>query len=35
MPNLLTLDAEVELTSTDECRRMPVADYVTGNRQTR
>jgi CO/xanthine dehydrogenase FAD-binding subunit len=35
LPNLLALDAEVELTSVDECRRMPVADYVTGNRQTR
>jgi CO/xanthine dehydrogenase FAD-binding subunit len=35
LPNLLALDAEVELTSTDECRRMLVADYVTGNRHTR
>lgn len=34
-PNLLVLDAAVELASEDGTRRLPVADFVTGNRQTR
>jgi CO/xanthine dehydrogenase FAD-binding subunit len=33
-PNLLALDARVELTSLRETRRLPVADFVTGNRAT-
>lgn len=35
MPNLLVLDAKVELRSVRGVRRMPVADFVTGNRATR
>ena len=34
MPNLLTLEAEVELASRDGARRLPVGDFVTGNRKT-
>jgi CO/xanthine dehydrogenase FAD-binding subunit len=34
IPNLLVLDAEVELSSVNGRRRMPVADFVTGNRAT-
>ncbi len=34
-PNLLVLDAEVELASSAGVRRLPVADFVAGNRQTR
>lgn len=34
MPNLLALDAAVELTSARGKRRIPVADFVTGNRRT-
>jgi CO/xanthine dehydrogenase FAD-binding subunit len=34
MPNLVALDAEVELSSTSGVRRMPVASFVTGNRRT-
>ena len=33
-PNLLTLDAEVALASVRGERRVPVADFVTGNRTT-
>ncbi|MGQ9368023.1 FAD binding domain-containing protein [Azospirillum sp. ST 5-10] len=33
-PNLLVLDAEVELASAAGVRRLPVADFVTGNRCT-
>lgn len=34
VPNLLALDAEVELASCAGSRRLGVADFVTGNRQT-
>lgn len=34
IPNLLVLDAEVELRSERGVRRVPVADFVTGNRVT-
>lgn len=34
MPNLLVLDALVELTSASGVRTAPVAGFVTGNRQT-
>jgi CO/xanthine dehydrogenase FAD-binding subunit len=33
-PNLLALDAEVVLSSVDGKRRVPVAEFVTGNRRT-
>ncbi|WP_119460013.1 FAD binding domain-containing protein [Rhodospirillaceae bacterium SYSU D60014] len=33
-PNLLALDAEVVLSSVDGERRVPVAEFVTGNRRT-
>jgi CO/xanthine dehydrogenase FAD-binding subunit len=35
VPNLLVLDAEVELVSARGRRTQPVADFITGNRQTR
>jgi CO/xanthine dehydrogenase FAD-binding subunit len=34
IPNLLALDAGVELASVGGIRRVPVADFVLGNRQT-
>jgi CO/xanthine dehydrogenase FAD-binding subunit len=34
VPNLLALDAEVELASHTGARRLGVADFVTGNRET-
>jgi CO/xanthine dehydrogenase FAD-binding subunit len=34
VPVLLALDAEVELASVNGSRRMPIADFVTGNRVT-
>ena len=34
IPNLLVLDAEVELASRNATRRLPVADFVTGYRKT-
>jgi CO/xanthine dehydrogenase FAD-binding subunit len=34
MPNLLALDAVVELASRRGTRRLPIADFVTGNRTT-
>ncbi len=34
MPPLLTLDAQVELAGPDGPRRMPLAEFVTGPRQT-
>jgi CO/xanthine dehydrogenase FAD-binding subunit len=34
VPNLLALDAEVELVSRTGSRRLGVADFVTGNRKT-
>jgi CO/xanthine dehydrogenase FAD-binding subunit len=34
LPNLLALDAEVELASTDGERVVPIADFVLGNRRT-
>jgi CO/xanthine dehydrogenase FAD-binding subunit len=34
LPNLLALDAVVELASTREIRRLPIAEFVTGNRTT-
>src|SRR5690349_12337062 len=34
MPNMLALDAEVELRSSAGLRTMPVAGFVTGNRRT-
>ena len=34
LPNLLALDAEVELASRDGQRRMPIGQFVTGNRRT-
>ncbi len=35
VPNLLTLDAEVELASVDGQRTMPIGDFIVGNRRTR
>ncbi len=35
IPNLLALDAEVELASAAGTRRLPLADFVIGNRETR
>jgi CO/xanthine dehydrogenase FAD-binding subunit len=34
IPNLLALDAEVELVSSRGPRRVPIGDFVTGNRRT-
>jgi len=34
VPPLLALDAEVELTSSSETRRMPLDRFITGNRKT-
>jgi CO/xanthine dehydrogenase FAD-binding subunit len=34
VPPLLTLDAEVELTSQASTRRIPLADFIVGNRKT-
>jgi CO/xanthine dehydrogenase FAD-binding subunit len=34
VPPLLVLDAEVELVSDDGVRRMPLADFMVGNRKT-
>ena len=34
VPPLLVLDAEVELTSQAGVRRMPLADFIVGNRKT-
>jgi CO/xanthine dehydrogenase FAD-binding subunit len=34
VPPLLALDAEVELTSASESRRVPLAQFITGNRKT-
>ena len=34
IPNLLVLDAEVELAAASGMRRLPVADFVTGYRET-
>jgi len=34
VPPLLTLDAEVELRSTSGRRRLPLGDFITGNRAT-
>jgi CO/xanthine dehydrogenase FAD-binding subunit len=34
VPNLLALDAEVELASTAGTRRLPLASFITGNRKT-
>jgi CO/xanthine dehydrogenase FAD-binding subunit len=34
VPPLLTLDAEVELTSRDGIRRMSLAEFIVGNRKT-
>lgn len=34
VPNLLALDAAVELISANGVRRLPVAEFVTGNRRT-
>jgi CO/xanthine dehydrogenase FAD-binding subunit len=34
VPPLLTLDAEVELTSEAGTRRIPLADFIVGNRKT-
>jgi CO/xanthine dehydrogenase FAD-binding subunit len=33
-PNLLALEAEVELATTDRLRCVPIGDFVTGNRRT-
>ena len=33
-PNLAALDAEVELSAADGMRRLPIADFLTGNRTT-
>ena len=35
VPPLLALDAEVELVSKAEVRRMPLAEFIVGNRKTR
>jgi CO/xanthine dehydrogenase FAD-binding subunit len=34
MPNLLALEAVVELTSKDRLRHVPIGEFVTGNRRT-
>src|SRR5438067_3775784 len=34
VPALLVLDAEVELVSTGGARRLPLAQFITGNRRT-
>ena len=34
VPNLLALDAEIELASRDTARSVPIGEFVTGNRQT-
>jgi len=34
VPPLLTLDAEVELVSTEGSRRLPLAEFLVGNRRT-
>jgi CO/xanthine dehydrogenase FAD-binding subunit len=34
VPNLLTLDAQIELRSLEGVRRLPVSDFVQGNRAT-
>jgi CO/xanthine dehydrogenase FAD-binding subunit len=34
VPPLLALDAEIELASDEGVRRMPVADFIVGNRKT-
>jgi CO/xanthine dehydrogenase FAD-binding subunit len=34
VPPLLALDGEVELASTSGIRRMPLGDFITGNRKT-
>lgn len=34
VPNLLALDAEIELASRDAIRSVPIGAFVTGNRQT-
>jgi CO/xanthine dehydrogenase FAD-binding subunit len=34
VPPLLALDAEIELTSTTGVRRMPLAEFIEGNRKT-
>jgi CO/xanthine dehydrogenase FAD-binding subunit len=34
LPNLLALDAEVELASLDGVRRVPASEFVTGSRKT-
>lgn len=34
IPNLLALDAQVELQSRSEKRLVPIADFITGNRKT-
>jgi CO/xanthine dehydrogenase FAD-binding subunit len=34
VPALLCLDAQVELSSSDGVARMPLGDYITGNRRT-
>jgi len=35
VPPLLTLDAELELRSSEASRRLPLAEFITGNRKTR
>ena len=34
VPNLLALDAEIELASCDATRSVPIGEFVTGNRRT-
>lgn len=34
VPPLLTLDAEIELSATNRTRRLPLADFIAGNRAT-
>ena len=34
VPNLLALDAEVELASRDSIRSVPLGEFITGNRET-
>ncbi len=34
VPNLLALDAEIELASCDATRFVPIGEFITGNRQT-